>query len=356
MDNYQQVLVQMEQFGIELRPGKDTPLRLDTPKSVTCGKGGKDWYKLYLFRRDQAQGGGVYIVGTFGTYRHGGASQKVDVTWAPLSPEERERRAAELREQRAKAAEQRRQEIANAAAEAIAVWRQGAKEGHSPYLERKGVAGEACRYLTSMLVLRWPGDPGEDDTVVPLHAGTILVPLLRYDMPKESALRALQFIRPDGAKIYLRGMDKPGCCLRLGEIDAAVTPLLLVTEGYATGLTARAALDRKYPVFVALDAGNLAHVVPLLRALYPITRILILADDDWQTRDRQSGALTNPGRTAARAVAKKVDGCDLVWPTFAASTRGEKDTDYNDLQAREGLGAVQRQLAGVVEMMARRYG
>ena len=96
MDNYQQVLLQMQEFGIEFRD-KDLPLELDTPKSKTCGKGGKDWYKLYLFRRDPDKGGGTYVVGTFGTYRHGGASQKVHVEWAPLSPEERARRAEELR-------------------------------------------------------------------------------------------------------------------------------------------------------------------------------------------------------------------------------------------------------------------
>lgn len=355
MDNYQQVLLQMQEFGIELRD-KDLPLKLDTPKSKTCGKGGKDWYKLYLFRRDRDKGGGEYVVGTFGTYRHGGASQKVDVVWAPLSPEERQRRAEELRVQRVKAAAERRQEIENAAAEAIAVWRQGVKEGQSAYLERKGVQGEACRYLASTLALRWPGDPGEEDTVVRLPEGTLLVPLLRYDFPRDSALRALQFIRPDGAKIYLRGMDKPGCCLRLGEIDAGKTPLLLVTEGYATGLTARAAVDKGHPVFVALDAGNLAHVVPLLRRLYPFTRILILADDDWRTCDPVSGDLTNPGRHSARAVARKVEGCDFVSPVFKSATRGEKDTDFNDLQAREGLDAVRKQLSGVVTMMARRYG
>ena len=355
MDNYQQVLLQMQEFGIEFRD-KDLPLELDTPKSKTCGKGGKDWYKLYLFRRDPDKGGGTYVVGTFGTYRHGGASQKVHVEWAPLSPEERARRAEELRAQRVKAAVERRAEIANAMAEAIDVWRRGVKDGQSPYLERKGVTGEACRYLAEPLVLRWPGEPGEEDTRVHLPEGTVLVPLLRYDLPREEALRALQFIRPDGAKIYQRGMDKPGCSLRLGSIDTNTTPLLLVVEGYATGLTARQAVDQKYPVFVALDAGNLAHVVPLLRKLYPGTRILILADDDWQTRDQVTLELNNPGRNAARTVARKVEGADLVWPIFKHATRQEKDTDFNDLQAREGLDAVRKQLSGVVEMMARRYG
>lgn len=355
MDNLQQVLLQMQQFGIELRD-KDLPLKLDTRKSVTCGKGGKDWYKLYEFRRDRDKGGGVYIVGSFGTYRHGGSSQKVEVEWAPLSTEERQRRAEELKAQRARAAAERQAEIARAMGEAVDVWRLGVKDGHSPYLERKGVEGEACRYLAQPMALRWPGEPGEEDTVVRLPIGTVLVPLLRYDMPRAVALRALQFIRPDGAKIYQRGMDKPGCCLRLGDIDPGQTPLLLVVEGYATGLTVRLAIDRKFPVFVALDAGNLAHVVPLLRGLYPFTRILVAADDDWKTRDPQSGELSNPGRTAATKIARKVEGCDLVWPIFKGATRGDKDTDFNDLQVREGLDVVRRQLAGVVTMMARRYG
>ncbi len=355
MDNLQQVLLQMQQFGIELRE-KDLPLKLDTRKSVTCGKGGKDWYKFYLFRRDRDKGGGDYIVGTFGTYRGGGASQKVDVEWAPLSPEERERRTRELRQQREAAAEQRRIEIANAAAEAIYVWRRASREGASPYLDRKGVQGETCRYLLQPMTLRWPGEMGEEDTVIRLPAGTVVVPLLRFDLPRDQALRALQFIKPDGGKVYQRGMDKPGCSVRLGDIDGETTALLLVVEGFATGLTARMACDRRWPVFVALDAGNLAHVVPLLRRLYPRTRILILADDDWKTVDRVSGAPSNPGRKAAKAVAHQVEGCDIVWPVFAEATRGEKDTDFNDLQAREGLDVVRKQLTGVVAAMARHYG
>lgn len=354
-ENYQSVLAQMAQFGIELRQA-DQPLKIDTPKSKTCGKGGKDWYKLYSFERDRDKGGGVYIVGTFGTYRHGGASQKVAVEWEPLTDEENQRQANNLREQRIAAEAKRKEEIANAAAEAIEVWRQGTKDGASPYLDRKGVQGESCRYLAQPLVLRWPDDNGGDDTVIRLPAGTVLVPLLRFDFPREQALRALQFIKPDGSKVYQRGMEKPGCCVRLGEIDADTTRLMLVVEGYATGLTARLATDKQYPVFVALDAGNLAHVVPLLRKLYPFVRMLVLADDDWRTRDQVSGELNNPGRTAARAIARKVEGCDFVWPIFRLATRGEKDTDFNDLHVREGLDAARRQLVGVVATMVRHYG
>lgn len=356
MDNYQDVLHQMEQFGIELRQ-RDLSLmheRIRGGRKTTCGKGGKDWYKLHLWQPDA---GGTYVVGSFGTYRHGGDWQKVEIDLAPLSEAERARQAAHRKALAEAAALERAQEIANAAAEAIDIWRKGVRAATTPYLDRKQVQGEAFRALDRPLSLRWPSRKrGEDDVVVRLPVGTTLLPLVRPDLPRDQALRGLQFIKPEGMKIYLRSFDKPGCCIRLGEIDAGSTALLMVVEGYATGLTARMAVDHQHPVYVALDAGNLAEVVRVLRGLYPATRILILADDDYMTRDKRTGALINPGRTAASRAAKATDGCDLVWPIFKASTRGPKDTDFNDLHVLEGLDVVRRQLVGVVEAMARRYG
>lgn len=356
MDNYQKVLEQMEAFGIELRSRdlREIPNRIDKGSKLTIGKGGKDWCKLFLFRPDA---GGEYVVGSFGTYRGGGAWQKVEVDWAPLSEAEKSRQAAQRKAVSEAAAIERAVEVANAAAEAIDIWRKGVKAAAAPYLGKKQVQGESFRVLNRQLVLRWPAKKrGDEDTVLRMPEGTMLLPLVRLDLPRADALRGLQFIKPDGAKIYLRAFDKPGCCIRLGDIDVDSTPLLLVVEGYATGCSARMAIEQRYPVFVALDAGNLAHVVPLLRKLYPFTRILILADDDYMTRDKQTGELSNPGRTAARNVARKTGGCDHVWPIFKTATRGLKDTDFNDLHVLEGLDTVQRQLLGVVEMMAKRYG
>ena len=131
---------------------------------------------------------------------------------------------------------------------------------------------------------------------------------------------------------------------------------MLVVEGYATGLTVRMALERELPVYVAFDAGNLAHVVPLLRELHADVRMLICADDDWRTRDPITGALTNPGRTAAKAIAKQVHGVDIVYPVFEAKRRQPGDTDFDDLRMRQGLAAVSRQLQGAVRMMERVHG
>lgn len=353
MENYQDVLSQMEIFGIELRE-KDLPLKLDKGKRVTCGKGGKDWYKLYLFTPKNTSK--QWVTGTFGTYRAGGDWRKVLVEWAELGEEERTRMVAEREAKKAAAAAERAREIANASADALTIWRKAVATETTPYLERKQVIGETCRMLAQSLTLRWPAERrGEDDTVWTLPAGTLVLPLMRYDMPRAEAMRGVQFIKPDGSKIYLRQFDKPGCCIRLGDIDAS-TALLLVVEGYATGATARRATGYTWPVFVAMDAGNLAHVVPLLRGLYPNARILILADDDYRTRDKRTGQLSNPGRTAAKAVARQTERCDFVWPVFKPTSRGPKDTDFNDLHVLEGLGAVSDQLAGVIQEISKHYG
>lgn len=350
MDNYRSVIHQMEDFGVVWRR-TDLPLRIDEPKRRTFGKGGKWWYWLRTFRPDA---GGSYIVGRFGSYKLG-TSQRVEVDWKPLGDAERARLKAEREAAQAAANEARRQEAELAAASAAELWAKASREGRSDYLARKQVQPESCRYLKEQWVLRWPGrKPGDEDTVVRLPGGTLVLPLIRYDQPREKALRGLQFIRPDGFKIFTRGFDKTGSALRLGVVDDAV-PLMLVCEGYATGLTLRMATDHTYPVYVALDAGSLQHVVPLLRQIHPTVRLLVCADDDWKTVDH-AGRLNNPGKTAAMAIARKVNGCDFVYPIFEPATRDPKDTDFNDLHIRQGLEAVRLQLGGVIRAMRSIYG
>jgi putative DNA primase/helicase len=336
MDNYASVVHQMEAFGVEFT-SRDLPLQVPTPKRKTCGVKGKWWYWLQLFRRRDDR---EYIVGKFGCYKHGGSECKVEVDWAPLSDQERERFAAER-----KAAEERSRALKAEAAELAALgaadlWRKASRTGQSPYLDRKGVQPEACRFL-------WDG--------------SIVIPLLRYDRPRAEALRAVQRIYPGPRKdsrtgeelpqkTFTKDFAKTGCALRLGQVDDS-TDLVLVCEGYATGLSLRMATDRQVPVYVALDAYNLGFVVEILRELHPQAHLLICADDDWKSADHEG---PNPGRRAAKASAKTTERCDILWPVFEPSTRQEKDTDFNDLHLREGLKAVSTQLHAVVSAMNRR--
>ncbi|MGY8903220.1 MAG: toprim domain-containing protein [Burkholderiales bacterium] len=325
MDNYAAVLHQMQAFGVDFKAA-DLPLTIPTPKRKTCGAKGKYWYWLQLFR---PRNGGCFVVGKFGTYRHGGSECKVDVDWRELADADKERLAAERLAAAERARLAKAEGAALAALGAAELWRRASPQGRSPYLARKGVQAEACRYLPD---------------------GTLVVPLLRYDWPRGQALCGVQRVLPDGTKLFTKGFAKPGCAVRLGVVQAT-DAVVLVCEGYATGLTLRMATAQAVAVYVALDAGNLAHVLPLLRELHPACHLLVCADDDWRTVDPHNGELTNPGRTAARAVCKQVSRADFVWPVFDAATRQAKDTDYNDLHQRGGLPAVQRQLAGVLAAM-----
>lgn len=328
MDNYESVLHQMREFGIEFRKTGDLPLQVDRGKSKTCGKGGKFWYSLHTFRPDN---GGCFIVGRFGSYKTG-ESQKIEIDWKPIIDAERARRAAVDAAARAAADAVRQAEADLAAMGAADLWRRASKTGESPYLQRKGVLPEACRYL-----------PG----------GELVVPLLRYDWAREHALCGVQRIKPNGLKLFNKGFIKGGCAVRLG--DAPAGQIILICEGYATGLTLRMATQQALTVYVALDAGNLLHVVPLVRDLHPECRLLICADDDYRTRDH-AGVLTNPGRTAARKAARSVASCDFLYPVFPLVGRGPKDTDFNDLHKLAGLPAVTHQLATVLAALRVQHG
>jgi putative DNA primase/helicase len=332
MDNYAEVVHQLSEFlsgfGHELR-SKDLPLVVDSPKSKGCGTKGKYWYKLHSFRPDS---GGSLITGSFGKY---GSDQreKVAIDWKPINQAERDRKAAQLAAQRAAADAARQEESDLAAMGAADLWARASKMGASAYLTKKGVVGECCRYLAN---------------------GELIVPLLRYDLPRDQALRAVQRIKPDGSKLFTKGFMKAACAVRLGDVLPG--HIVLICEGYATGLTLRMACAHSLAVYVALDAGNLQHVVPLVRQLHPQSRILICADDDWRTRDPITKKLNNPGRAAAKQAAAATNDVEVVYPIFNATTRGSKDTDYNDLHARQGLEAVSRQLRTVVQGIRSIYG
>ncbi len=309
----QDVVGQMLAAGLEAPP---QPLVL-TGKVRRFGPKKTQWYAL---REVRTQRGTYVVIGAFGNWR-GQESHRVEVDWKGISAEER----AELEQRRQAQADAdaaaRRVAAAQAAMNAHDLWASAAREGTSEYLQRKGVDAEGCRFLND---------------------GSIVVPLVRYDEPRDTALKALQRIWPDGRKRFTKGFEKPGTCLRLGHV--VVGERILVCEGYATGLTLRMAVDKRLPVVVALDAGNLLPVAELLRSLYPTSRLLICADDDWQTQD-------NPGRDKALKTARTVGQCDYVYPIFRRGARGLKDTDFNDLHAREGLRCVRLQLRHVLPLL-----
>ena len=315
MDSHH-IIDQMLAAGLDLPP---QPLDL-TGRVRRFGPKKNHWYRLREMRTDA---GSYVVVGSFGNWK-GQERFKVDVDWRGIGQAERE----QLMVQRQAAAERERAQRAQlgrlASLGAAELWRQALPApaaGRNAYLERKGVQPEACRYLPD---------------------GSLVIPLLRYDLPREQALKAVQRIWPDGTKRFTRGFEKAGACLRLGHVVAGSA--VLVCEGYATGLSLRMAVERRLPVFVALDAGNLLPVCELLRGLFAQSPLLVCADDDWRTPG-------NPGREKAHKAARAVADCHYVWPIFRPGHRAAKDTDYNDLHRAEGLNALARQMGSALRYL-----
>jgi hypothetical protein len=154
-----------------------------------------------------------------------------------------------------------------------------------------------------------------------------MVPVLDFD----DVLHGLQFIDPDGAKIFLTGSTKRAHFYLIGELgDVAV-----ICEGYATGATIREATE--HAVVVAFDRGNLRPVAEALRKQHPGIRIIIAADNDRQTAG-------NPGIANAHNAAIAVGGFVAV-PEFREVEDG---TDFNDLARHRGAEAVRAAIEAVV--------
>lgn len=203
---------------------------------------------------------------------------------------------------------------------AAAQWRMAAPEGHSPYLERKLVRAEACRYLPD---------------------GMLILPLMRYDAERP-VIVGKQTIAADGEKRFSGGMDKFGAACRMGEVPQDGDDIGL-GEGYATCLSVRAALDWQFAVYMGLDAGNLIHVARILREKYPNSRIVIFGDDDYLTGQ--------PGLAAAITAASAVGNAIVIMPVISAPRRATKKdeslpllTDFNDLHVAESLDVVREQI------------
>ena len=241
-----------------------------------------------------------------------------DEDWAAIKAEERTGRAEYLenldRARREKEGADAAKELAREEAmkSSREVWASAVEADPAhPYLVRKGVKAWGLRMNSD---------------------GDLLVPLTRGP----SDLRGYQRIQTkEGApKLYAKGMDRSGTY----HVIAGSREVVAVVEGYATGATVYQATG--WTVLCAMDTSQLATVAVRVRDALPEARVVIAADDDWKRSD-------NPGLRAARKAATATGGV-VVAPQFGPD-RGEKETDWNDLHLRAGLGEVKRQLLEALE-------
>jgi putative DNA primase/helicase len=223
-----------------------------------------------------------------------------------------------------KEAQQREEQVKHLVAKGKAerLWRRSrAATTDNPYLQRKNVQPYSAR-------TGWGG-----------LSDVLLVPLC----DAEWNVWNLQLIQPDGGKRFLKGGRVSGLFHPFGtHEDFERGKAILVCEGWATGATLHEATG--LPVAAAMNCGNLLPAARALREKFPRQKLVICADDDWQTAG-------NPGVTKAEKAACSV-GAAVVVPLWSVE-RGEKDTDFNDLARAEGLDAVRRQVDGILSQPVR---
>ena len=123
----------------------------------------------------------------------------------------------------------------------------------------------------------------------------------------QGVLWNLQAIAPDGAKRFAKGGRQAGLFFILGSL----TPRILVGEGFATCAAARRATG--HMAVAAFSALNLREVALAIRAAFPGSDIVLLADDDAHLVDHPL-IRKNVGLEAAEAAALAVGGRVAIPP------------------------------------------
>lgn len=312
-----------------------TDLRADGKKHP-YGPKKKAWFRLFEYVSPKT--GTVWVSGVFGHKDEHWKVEKEEVA-DTMTPEEREAARAEWVRQQRELEQKQARVYAMAANRAKDQWSKAARSGESPYLVRKRVAkAESVRFMT---------EPGWENWLI--------IPLIRYDEGRMVGVQKIAPAKPDDGidKRFNKGFEKVGSACRLGD-EPMDGDLILLAEGYATAATGREGVSYEHPVYMALDSGNLPPVARILRARYPNSPMLFLADDDYLPK--KNGDDNFAGEKKARQAVKEVGNAALVLPRFTVGRRASDDdeslpklTDFNDLHVVEGIGVVREQIRAAID-------
>lgn len=247
------------------------------------------WVRVKTTDKAKKRNGSYKFLGDVGFLQNHATMDRVAV-WHPDGKVEKIDRAA-MRRRMAQTAQQEREKQEDAREFAEGMVKRACLDVH-PYLVAKGFPEEKGLVL-------------EDE---------LLIPMREFKLYKQ--INSIQRISADGTKLFLPGGKAKGSVFFIGPLLARERWLV---EGYATGLSVRAALrelHREAQVVVCFSAGNLAHVGVLVRELRPVA--YVMGDND------KSGA----GEKAANETG-------LPW-----AMPPEVGMDANDLHQRDGLRAL----------------
>lgn len=182
------------------------------------------------------------------------------------------------------------------------------------------------------------------------NKGDIIIPVKDID----GKIWTLQTIEDSGKKrkMFLKAMmegagAKIGNFFLLNEKNLLNNKVrnVILTEGFATAASIDKAInsklshDKKTPIVICFDAGNLSHSLKNIKSKYPNHNYIIAADDDSIKGKGNSGL--DSATKAAQAY-----GARVISPKFShLSHKNNLSTDFNDLHMIEGVEKVAQQFA-----------
>lgn len=152
--------------------------------------------------------------------------------------------------------------------------------------------------------------------------GALVVPF--YDVDGE--FRTLQYIPPDGEKYLFKDAPKAGH-FRVEGGELKNGDPILYAEGYATARSLHMVTHQS--VVMTIDAGNMMAVAEVLKARYPDSPHIFMADVD-HAKEINKGVLA-----ASRAA--EMTGGTAILPDLTPSEIEQGFTDFNDLHQSRGL-------------------
>lgn len=192
---------------------------------------------------------------------------------------------------------------------------QQTQQGECSYLTARGLHGHTVSLLDKQFSMAG----------MSFGAGSILLPLTDI----AGNITGGQLISPEGEKCLLQGSQLSGAFIQVSASPVEPPEQVIITEGFATGITVSMLADGL--ILAAVAATNLVKVAEQIRQRWPEARIILAGDNDLLD------GKDNTGRIQAEKAAKAVDGWVTLPPTRHKADWDDYRRENGERRAREAF-------------------
>lgn len=189
------------------------------------------------------------------------------------------------------------------------------QQGECTYLTARGLHGHTLSLLDKPFSMAG----------MSFDTGSALIPLTDI----AGNITGGQLISPEGEKCLLPGSQLSGAFIQVSTSPVEPPEQVIITEGFATGITVSMLADGL--ILAAVAATNLVKVAQQIRQRWPEARIILAGDNDLLDGKE------NTGRIQAEKAAKAVDGWVTLPPTRHKADWDDFRSENGEQRAREAF-------------------